>query len=331
MVAWRRLAVGVVALVALAGTWGRAEAGSSSDAGARLMAAMREAPARIDFTGVVEVSWRDRSGAVQRETVDVQATDGVVSLSAGGRSARDDGRTTSFADQLDGRSVLSEPPLTRRPSPDARWALAVRSGQPRLGRTTTEVVASRSDGTIAQRLVIDDATHLPLAREVVERDGTMSRAFVFTELDVGEHPSDPTRITRGVRPARALDDVPDGYRAPDTAGAGYVLVSRSRIADGLQFVYSDGVFSVSLLEQRGELDWGSLPDRGTAARVADARARRYTEPVGDVLVWERDGVVFTCVSDAPRDVLDAMLAGLSPDPGAAERVVDFVLGPFGFD
>ena len=38
-----------------------------------------------------------------------------------------------------------------------------------------------------------------------------------------------------------------------------------------------------------------------------------------------------CVSDAPSDVFVAMLSGLTPDPGIPERVVDFVLGPFGFD
>ena len=53
--------------------------------------------------------------------------------------------------------------------------------------------------------------------------------------------------------------------------------------------------------------------------------------MGDVVVWERDGVVYTCVSDAPHDSLAGMLAGLSPSPSVPERVVDFVLGPFGFE
>ena len=110
-----------------------------------------------------------------------------------------------------------------------------------------------------------------------------------------------------------------------------MLVSRSQHTNGVQLVYSDGLFSVSVLEQRGELDWDAMPHGGTDTSVDGARARRYAEPMGDVIVWERDGVVFTGVSDAPGDVFDAMLTGLAPDPGIPERVVDFVLGPFGFD
>jgi hypothetical protein len=133
------------------------------------------------------------------------------------------------------------------------------------------------------------------------------------------------------RTAEAIDDAPDGYRAPDRAGAGYVLVSRARHDDGVHLVYSDGLFSVSVLEQRGEVDWGAMPRGGADAAVDGERARRYVEPMGDVVVWERDGVVYTCVSDAPTDVFDAMLAGLTPSKGVPQQVVDFVLGPFGFE
>ena len=40
--------------------------------------------------------------------------------------------------------------------------------------------------------------------------------------------------------------------------------------------------------------------------------------------------VFTAVSDAPSDVIDEMIAGFSPDRSTAQKVVDFVLGPFGW-
>jgi hypothetical protein len=51
-----------------------------------------------------------------------------------------------------------------------------------------------------------------------------------------------------------------------------------------------------------------------------------------VLVWERDGVVYTCVSDAPADVFDASVTALAaPERSALERVADFVLGPFGWN
>ena len=49
-----------------------------------------------------------------------------------------------------------------------------------------------------------------------------------------------------------------------------------------------------------------------------------------MLVWERDGMVYTCVSDAPPDVIDTMIAGFTPDRSTVEKVADFVLGPFGW-
>ena len=128
-----------------------------------------------------------------------------------------------------------------------------------------------------------------------------------------------------------MRDLPDGFHAPGTIGAGYVLVSKSQRDDGVQLAYSDGLFTLSVLEQQGELDWGTLPDGGSATTVDGARARRYAQPLGDVVVWERDGVVFTCVSDAPRDVYVTAMGGIVSGPSTVERVVDFVLGPFGFD
>ena len=49
------------------------------------------------------------------------------------------------------------------------------------------------------------------------------------------------------------------------------------------------------------------------------------------MVWARDGLVYTCVSDAPVDVIDDVVARLRPGRFAERRrpVVDFVLGPFG--
>jgi hypothetical protein len=62
------------------------------------------------------------------------------------------------------------------------------------------------------------------------------------------------------------------------------------------------------------------------------RAQRWSEPSGTVLVWERDGVVYTCVSDAPADVFDASVAALTgSDRSALQRAADFVLGPFGWN
>ena len=50
------------------------------------------------------------------------------------------------------------------------------------------------------------------------------------------------------------------------------------------------------------------------------------------MVWARNGLVYTCVSDAPSDVFANMVDQLA-DSGrsAPESIVDFVLGPFGWN
>jgi len=91
------------------------------------------------------------------------------------------------------------------------------------------------------------------------------------------------------------------------------------------------VFTASVFEQQGDLDWGALPSGGADSQLAGTRTRTYHEPSGGVVVWERNGLVYTCVSDAPSDVfadmVDELAAGGRSVP---ESVVDFVLGPFGW-
>jgi hypothetical protein len=86
-----------------------------------------------------------------------------------------------------------------------------------------------------------------------------------------------------------------------------------------------------VFEQQGDLDWGALPSGGTSSQLADTRTRTYRDPSGDVAVWEHDGLVFTCVTDAPNDVFAQMVGALaSDDRSTTEQVVDFVLDPFGW-
>jgi hypothetical protein len=124
--------------------------------------------------------------------------------------------------------------------------------------------------------------------------------------------------------------MPEGYRAPESP-AGFELITRSRHPEGVLLFYSDGVFTASVFEQQGELDWGALPGGGADTRLADTRTRVYHEASGDVAVWERNGLVYTCVGDAPSDVFARMVGALASDERSTpQSVVDFVLGPFGW-
>jgi hypothetical protein len=181
-------------------------------------------------------------------------------------------------------------------------------------------------------MFVDDATGLLLAREVLGSDGRVERSLAVTEIDLSPTSSAvdlPTHARAQV--AQPLRSVPDGYRAPRSPGAGYELVTRSRQRDGVLFFYSDGIFSASVFEQRGDLAWDSLPAGGTTLDISGNRTVRYDEPSGEALVWESGGVVYTTVSDAPSDVFERMVGELAPTHRSTpESVVDFVLGPFGW-
>jgi sigma-E factor negative regulatory protein RseB len=98
----------------------------------------------------------------------------------------------------------------------------------------------------------------------------------------------------------------------------------------VQLFYSDGLFGVSVFEQKGELDWSGLPAGGDARAVAGQDGRRYRTPAGVVTVWQSDEVVYTAVADAPDDQVDELLADVASagTSSALERVTNFVLGPF---
>ena len=324
------LLVVIAAVPAATGAWATSSGDPTADRAARVIEEMRTAPAHYDFSGVAAVVWRD-GGVQRRAVVEVQDAHGSLTIEAGDAAVYDRGDHTYVHDETGWASVLAEPEVGSFPAPGRAWQLAIGRGRSIAGRPTTAVIATRAGGEVAERLFVDNQTGLLLRREVIGRDGRSERTLEFRSIAIGDTKSvvNP-RALRTLR-AQPIGGVPDGYRAPANAGAGYLLLTRSRHSDGVSLFYSDGLFTVSVFEQRGELDWDALPDGGTTETVAGNRSRRYAEPSGDVLVWERDGVVFTCVSDAPHDVFDTMVAGLTESHrSTTERIVDFVLGPFGW-
>jgi hypothetical protein len=339
MTVGRRWSVAVALCAALVGVawpiaaWS-ASTGDTADArdAARLVQRARDAADHYDFSGTALVSWASASGP-RRERVQVRDADGAVEIvAADGAAVVDDGRRTYLRERLGWTGALIEPAAGPLPDPNRHWDLATASPATVAGRPATVVVASRAGGTPAQRLYVDDATGLVLGREVIGPDGHVQRSVRFLTVDVG---ASVTTVTapKGVPSGTAerLTSVPDGYHAPRSVD-GYQLITRSRHPDGVLLFYSDGLFTTSIFEQKGELDWDALPSGGSDTRVADTRSRQYREPSGDVLVWERQGIVYTCVSDAPSDVVANMVDDFSAaDRGTVQSVVDFVLGPFGWN
>jgi sigma-E factor negative regulatory protein RseB len=290
---------------------------------------MRTAPGSLRFTGTVRLTWRDR-GATDDMVVHVTDDMGVLQVDSDAARVFDRDDHTYFKSDLGWSSALIEPDLGTAPAPDHRWRLVVARGRTIADRPTQLVEAVRADGTPAQRLFLDASTGMVLRREVLDSRGRVQRSLEFVSLDMG--PVSAPQAPRGVatHDATPLHSVPSGYEAP-SALSGYVLIARSRHPNGVELTYSDGMFSASVLEQRGDLDWGALPAHGTTSDIAGTRTRSYSNASADVVMFEHDGTVFTLATDAPPDSVASLVDRLTPSRSTAEQIVDYVLGPFGWD
>jgi MucB/RseB N-terminal domain len=311
---------------------------SQTGPGAQLLDDARRAAHEQDFSGVLEVTWSDARGEHSSD-VFVRSANGVLSLGDRPQVIVDGARR--FVQGPDGwLAVWSQETQPDVPPAADKWELAVHDGPTVAGRSTREVeVTDRDDGRVRERLYLDVSTSLLLRREQLDTRGRTVRTVGFTSIGEpagaffgavpAEAPRAPARSTS--RQPRVLDEVAAPFRAPGSAGDRFRLVGRYDEADDtLHLFYSDGLFSVSVFEQEGELDATGLP-AGAESRTVDGHdVHQYRTPGGVVMVWQSGDVVYTTVSDAPVDEIDGVLAAFGP-PGsnnALDRVTNFVLGPF---
>jgi sigma-E factor negative regulatory protein RseB len=303
-----------------------AQADGANDDGADWSRVVDEARQQMEaesFDGVVSVEWHDAEG-VHNAEVQVHQADGVVEVVSGNRSVA----RSNEGVMLEGRAwtTLSRsrnhvPELTagkyqilRAPGPDV------------AGRSTTRYEAVR-DGHPVERLYVQNGSGIVLRREVLDASGDVARAVSFVRMTP---PSSSLEAERDARPGPVpVADLDRPFHDPARAGDGFRLVGRwSHRADLAQLYYSDGVLSVSVFEQPGTLQWQSLPPGGTDAEVSGHSARRYALPAGEAWVFERDGVVYTCVGDASPAELAALADDVSrPRQHRIERLAEMVLDP----
>ena len=212
-------------------------------------------------------------------------------------------------------------------------------------RTAQVVEAWRSDGTIAARFWLDDATKLPLEREVFDTATHVIGQDVFIDVSFtapgglgGVVPPGDSRAP-GVSPQRAAAASPSARVSADPQGPWTDPFSRRQLLalrDGgwqvpaelpgglslftgaktqadtgavLDLGYSDGLSMVSVFEQRGKLP----------ARLAGWRKTKtgghvvFALPDQRTLTWGGHGMVFTMVADAPSQTVDAVVGALPHD------------------
>jgi len=200
-------------------------------------------------------------------------------------------------------------------------------------RTAQIVQAWRGDGSLAARFWLDDATKLPLEREVFDSGAHVISEDVFINVRF-EHqapvaapaggPSDPQGPWTDPLPARQLLTLrAHGWLVPPQLPGGLSLFTGAQTQTGtgtvLDLGYSDGLSVVSLFEQRGNLaaklaGWQKITVAGHVIYAAEPDQRSLT--------WSSRGMVYTVMADAPAQTVAAVIGALPHDtpPGFWKRM-----------
>ena len=200
-------------------------------------------------------------------------------------------------------------------------------------RTAQVVEAWRDDGSLAARFWLDDATKLPLEREVFDPAAHVISEDVFINVRF-EHqvpaaapaagPADPRGPWADPLPAPQLLTLrSDGWLVPPQLPDGLSLFTGAQTQAGTGTVvdlgYSDGLSVVSLFEQRGNLaakltGWQKITVAGHAIYAAEPDQRSLT--------WSSRGMVYTVMADAPAQTAADVIGALPHDrpPGFWKRM-----------
>ena len=212
--------------------------------------------------------------------------------------------------------------------------VVVYAGAGSAGNRTAQIVeAWREDGSLAARFWLDDATKLPLEREVFDTAEHVISEDVFINVRFSKlapaaapagGPSDPQGPWADPLPAAQLLALrANGWLVPPELPGGLSLFTgaQTQTSTGtiLDLGYSDGLSVVSLFEQRGNLaaklaGWQKITVAGHVIYAAEPDQRSLT--------WASRGMVYTVIADAPAQTVDNVIGVLPHDkpPGFWKRM-----------
>jgi sigma-E factor negative regulatory protein RseB len=191
-------------------------------------------------------------------------------------------------------------------------------------RAARIVEAWRDDGSLAARFWLDNATKLPLEREVFDSGEHVISEDLFINVRFSKQapaaapatgPADPRGPwTEPLAAPRLVALRARGWLVPPKLPGGLSLFTgaQTQTSTGtvLDLGYSDGLSVVSLFEQRGNL----------AARLAGWRKVTVAdhvvyaaEPDQRSLTWSSRGMVYTVMADAPAQTVDDVIGALPHD------------------
>jgi hypothetical protein len=279
----------------------------------------RHAAERTVFEGILEVRWRDGE-ETRSERLRVEAAGGSLMVRGANLvlARPEDGRLLAHGGGGWEEMWLPSLAPSTRPDGTAKYRTTAPVPGPAVAGRPTKVIEVHAGGTLLERVYLDTQTDLLLERDQYDRQGAVLRRLAFESLTIGtpaqppspppspaQHAPDPVSPERLSSPAAAPERLADGYQRIGIYKSGAVL----------QVLYSDGLYDLSVFEQRGRLRQSDLPGKGERVSVRGTTGWRYPWPGGQLVVWSAGGRVFTAVSDAPADQVLTAVRSLPKVPG----------------
>jgi sigma-E factor negative regulatory protein RseB len=208
---------------------------------------------------------------------------------------------------------------------EAHYVVAYAGAGSADNRTAQVVGAWRADGSLAATFWLDDATKLPLEREVFDSSAHLIGRDVFIDVRfANQGPAPPQGAAAATAPpgpwtdplshAQLLALRARGWLVPAQLPGGLSLFTgaQTEASTGpvLDLGYSDGLSVVSLFEQRGTL---AAELAGWRKTKVDGRVVFLAEPDERSMTWASRGMVYTLMADAPTQTVDAAVVALPHD------------------
>ena len=198
------------------------------------------------------------------------------------------------------------------------------------GRDADRVAVYTDGGSLVARFWLDRESGLPLAREVRDSAGAAAEASAFTFVSVGDPEAMPGHLPVVATGASWVEA--GGGTAPDALAAlgeqGWVCPAALSAASGLQafdarlaedtggpvlhLVYTDGLRSVSVFQQRAALSSEAVS--GFVEAEVDGHRVYRRDGMPAEVVWSSGPLVFTVVGDTDPEVVDTVVRALPHDP-----------------
>jgi sigma-E factor negative regulatory protein RseB len=200
-------------------------------------------------------------------------------------------------------------------------------------RKAQVVEARRGDGSLAARFWLDNATKLPLEREVFDPAANVIGEDMFINVAFAARtsisaPAGGLAVPQGpwtdpLPPAQLLALRSHGWLVRPALPGGLSLFTGAQKTTSsgtvLDLSYSDGLSVISLFEQRGNL---AARLAGWQQTTLDGHVIYVTEPDQRSLTWSSHGMVYTLITDAPAQTVAAVVGTLPHDapPGFWKRM-----------